>query len=153
MLGERFVVGVGAGPRTGGEAVAGAQPLLVQGVEPVERLAQYTELIRPPLLHRCGRDLVQLGFGGGQEVTGGGAHGVERGGGIGVALPLAQTVGVVVVGPAVEVGVLVGVGVPGSQNGLGCVLVTAEVAQGLAVLGGSAGNGGVLRVLGGEGMS
>ncbi|WP_437009767.1 hypothetical protein [Streptomyces sp. enrichment culture] len=142
MLGERFVVGGGAGPDTGREAVEGAQPLLVQGVEPVESVAQHTQLVQPPSLHRLRRQLRELSFGRGQQMTCGGTDGLEGGGGVGVALPLTKAVGVVVVGPAVEVGVLVGVGVPGGQDGLGPSLVTDEEAQCLAVLGGSAGDEG-----------
>ncbi|WP_437053508.1 hypothetical protein [Streptomyces sp. enrichment culture] len=61
------------------------------------------------------------------------ADGVERGGGVGVAPVLTPSVGVVVVRPAVEVGVLVGVRVPGVEDLLAVADVVVEVLQGLAV--------------------
>jgi hypothetical protein len=70
------------------------------------------------------------------------AEGVERLGGLGVALALAQPVGGGVVGPAVEVGVLVGVGVPGGQDRLGRAPVLLQAVQSLAVAGRCAGNSG-----------
>jgi hypothetical protein len=116
--------------------------LLVQGVELVESAAQDAELVQPSCLHQGGRDVAQLGLGGVQEVAGVLAEGVERLGGLGVALALAQPVGVRVVGPAVGVGVLVGVGVPGGEDRLGPALVLLQAGQGLAVAGRYAGNGG-----------
>ncbi|MER6714604.1 hypothetical protein [Streptomyces sp. NPDC000877] len=75
---------------------------------------------------------------------------LERLGGGGVADAGAPTVGVLVVGPAVEVGVFVGVGVPGVEDGLAVAQEAAEMAQQLPVGSGSEGNGVVLAVSGEE---
>lgn len=143
MFGEGVVEGGCAGPGVGGEAVARLQPLLVQRIEAVECGMQDTELPYPVALYRAGWQLREVCLSGGQQVTGSGADGLERGGGVGVALALAESVGVVVVRPAVETGVLLGVGVPGVEDLLAVADEGVEVAQELAVRGGIEGNGGV----------
>lgn len=135
VLGEGVVEDRGAGLGVGGEAVTGAQPLFVQGVEPVESAAQDAEPVDPVRLDRSGRQGGQLRVGRGQQVAGAGAYGLERGGGVGVALALAlaQSVGVVVVRPAVEVGVFVGVFVPRGKDLLAVLDEDVEVVQEVAV--------------------
>ncbi|MGC0328132.1 hypothetical protein RKD23_001122 [Streptomyces sp. SAI-170] len=117
----------------GRETATGTQPLLVQGVEPLECAPQDAELVHPAGLPRGRRQGDQLHVGGGQEVMSTVADGFERGGGVGVAPALTPSVRVVVVRPAVEVGVLVGVRVPGVEDLLAVADVAVEVLQGLAV--------------------
>ncbi|WP_237520407.1 hypothetical protein [Streptomyces sp. PsTaAH-130] len=119
MFGKRGVEGGGAGLGAGQEIVMGREPLLVEGVEPVEGAAQDAELVDPAGLGDAGRNEGQLGLGGSQQVAGTGVKVLECRSGVGIALALAQAVGVVVVGPSVEVGVLVGVGVPFVEDLLG----------------------------------
>ena len=133
MLGERGVEGGGAGLGGGREIVTDREPLLVEGVELFKGAVQDAELVDPAGLGDAGRYERQLGLGGGQQVAGTGVKVLERRGGVGIALALAQAVGVVVVGPSVEVGVLVGVGVPFVEDLLGLAQVQAELGQGLAV--------------------
>jgi serine acetyltransferase len=64
VFGEGIVVGGGAGLGIGREAVAGDQPLLVQGVELVESSAQDAELIQPSGLYQRERNVAQSSFGG-----------------------------------------------------------------------------------------
>jgi hypothetical protein len=66
-------------------------------------------------------------------MTRAGAEGLERRVCVGVALACAPCVGVVVVGPAVEVGVLVGVGVPSVEDLLAVAQVAVEVTEEIAV--------------------
>lgn len=133
MLGEGVVEVGGAGLGGRGESVSGLEPLLVQFVEPVEGGVQNAQLVDPAALYRVLRQLGQLCLGGGQQVTGAVAERLERREGVGVALAGAHAVGVVVVGPAVEVGVLVGVGVPGVEDLLAVAQVVVEVAEVVAV--------------------
>lgn len=132
VLGEGVVEGRTAGPG-GGEAVARLQPLLVESVEVVERALQDAQLVHPAVLYRGRRQPAELCLGRGQQVTAVGANGLECCGGVGVALACAQPVGVVVVRPAVEVGVFVGVGVPGVEDLLAVAQVAVEVVEGLGV--------------------
>lgn len=133
MLGEGIFEVGGAGLGGGGEGVSGLQPLLVQLVEPVEGVAQDAQLVDPAALHRVLRQLNQLRLGGGQQVTGAVAERLERREGVGVALARAPAVGVVVVGPAVEVGVLFGVGVPGVEDLLAVAQIVVEVTEEVVV--------------------
>ncbi|MGW7786343.1 hypothetical protein, partial [Streptomyces tricolor] len=105
----------------------------MQRVEAVQRVAQDAELVDPAGLRGACGNQGQLRVGGVQQVLGSCAQVLERCGGVGIALLLAQPVGVVVVRPAVEVGVLVGVDVPGVEDLLGRVDVAVEVVQELAV--------------------
>lgn len=141
MLGERVVEDRRTGFSIGGEAVARGAPFLAQGVEVVERAAQHAELVGPAVLHPLGGKSSELCIGGGQQVAGAPVDVLERCGGVGVALALAQPVGVVVMRPAVEIGVLVGVDVPGVEDLLGVVDVVVEVLQELDVGGAVEGNG------------
>lgn len=133
MLGEGVVEAGGTGCGGGGKGVSGLKPLLVQFVEPVEGVAQNTQLVDPAALHRVLRQLGQLRLGRGQQVTGAMAQRLERGVGVGVAQACPPAVGVVVEGPAVEVSVLVGVGVPGVEDLLAVAQVAVEMAQEVAV--------------------
>ncbi|MFD5114255.1 hypothetical protein ACFWNG_18395 [Streptomyces sp. NPDC058391] len=151
MLGEGVVEDGGAGPGTAGETVARAQPLFVQGVEAVERGVQDAELVPPAVLHRVGRQASELRVGCGQQVAGAGADVLERFGGVGVALALAEPVGVVVVRPAVEVGVLVGVDVPGVEDRLAVADEAVDMLQEIAVKSQVAGTGGAHGTGQGEG--
>lgn len=141
MFGERVVEDLSAGPGIQREAVAGLQPLLVQRVQTVEGGVQDAQLPGPVALYGGGGQVRELRLGGGQQVPGAGADGFERRGGVGVALAGAQTVGVLVVGPAVEAGVLLGVGVPGAEDLLAVVEESVEVVQEIAVSGGIEGDG------------
>lgn len=151
MLGEGVVEVGCAGLVGGGQGVSGLQPLLVQFVEPVEGSVQDTQLVDPATLHGVLRQVGQLCLGRGQQVTGAVAERLERREGVGVALAGAHAVGVVVVGPAVEIGVLLGVGVPGVEDLLAVADEAVEVAQEFAVGGGLEGDGGgVLSGISGE---
>lgn len=117
----------------GGEAVARAQPVLLQGIETVEAIAQKVQLVDPAALDqgvRYARELFARGL---QHAACTGAQRFEGFGGICVASLLAQAIGVVVMGPAVKVGVLVGVGVPGVEDLLAVSDVVVEAAQEVAV--------------------
>lgn len=133
VLGKGGVEDVRPGLAVGRETFAGAEPLLVQRVEAVQRVAQDAELVDPAGLRGAGRNQRQLCVGGVQQLLGACAQVLERCGGVGIALLLAQPVGVVVVRPAVEVGVLVGVDVPGVEDLLDLADVAVEVAQELTV--------------------
>ncbi|MFD8590806.1 hypothetical protein ACFV1B_14870 [Streptomyces sp. NPDC059637] len=141
VFGEGVVESSGAGLCVGGEVVAGLQPRGVQGVEPVECGMQDAELVTSVVLSRVGGQLRELGLGRGQQVTGAGADGLERSGCVGVAPTRAQPVGVVVIGPVVEVGVLVGVRFPGFEDALAVAEEAVEVVQELAVSSDVEGNG------------
>jgi hypothetical protein len=67
VAGERVVVRRRAGPGGEGEVGAGLLPLLVQGVQAVERVAQGAELPDPAGLDRAGGQLGELYFRGGEE--------------------------------------------------------------------------------------
>ncbi|MCM2579686.1 hypothetical protein [Streptomyces meridianus] len=69
-------------------------------------------------------------------MAGAGAEGLERVGGIGVTLPPAKPVGVIVERPAVEVGVPVGVGIPGVEDLPAVAEEAVEAAEERAVIGG-----------------
>lgn len=133
VLGKGGVEDVRPGLAVGRETFAGAEPLLVQRVEAVQRVAQDAELVDPAGLRGAGRNQRQLCVGGVQQLLGACAQVLERCGGVGIALLLAQPVGVVVVRPAVEVGVLVGVDVPGVEDLLGLADVAVEAVQELTV--------------------
>lgn len=144
MFGEGVVEGRSTGPGVKRKAVAGLLPLVVQRVEVVEGGVQDAQLPGPAVLYGVGGQVCELRLGRGEQVTGAGADGFERGGGVGVALAGAQAVGGLVVGPAVGVGVLVGVGVPGVEDLLAVVDEAVEVVQDVAVSGGFEGDGAVL---------
>lgn len=146
MLGESVVVVRCAGLGGDRQCVAGCLPLVVQFVQPVEGVAQNAQLVDPPALHRVLRQADQLGLGGGQQVTGAGSDRLERRGGGGVTPARLQAVGAVVMGPAVEVGVLRGVGVPGGEDLVAVAQVAVEVAEGGAVCVVVGGDGRVLSV-------
>lgn len=98
-------------------------------------------MVDPAVLHRSGGEISELHFGCGQQVAGAVAEVLERFGGVGVALAGALAVGVVVVGPAVEVGVFVGVDVPRVEDLLAVAQVAVEVTEELAVCGVVGGDG------------
>lgn len=101
VFGEGVVEDRGAGLGVSGEAVTGEQPLFAQDIEPIESAAQDAEPVDPVSLDRVRRQGGQLRVGRGQQVAGAGTYGLECLGGVGVALALAQSVGIVVEGPAV----------------------------------------------------
>lgn len=136
VVGEGVVVLRCAGLGGGGEDIEGEGPLLVQFVEAVEGVAQDAEVVDPAALDRVRRKLGQLDLGGGQQVPGTVAKRLERFCRLGVALACAQAVGVVVVGPSVEVGVLLGVDVPGGEDFLAVAQIVVEAAQGMVVVSG-----------------
>ncbi|MFC9545830.1 hypothetical protein ACFTXK_14470 [Streptomyces sp. NPDC056956] len=116
VVGERVLIRWRAGPDGEGEVGAGLLPLLVEGVQAVERVAQGAELPGPAGLDRTGGQWGELFFCGGEELPCGGVDGLECFGGLAVALALSEAVGVFVERPAVEVGVLFGVVVPVGQD-------------------------------------
>lgn len=143
MLCERVVVDRCAGLGGDRQAVAGGLPFVVQFVQPVEGVAQNAQLVDPAALHRVLRQADQLGLGGGQQVAGARSDRFERRGGVCVTPARPQAVGAVVAGPAVEVGVLLGVGIPGGEDLVAVAQVVAEVPEG----------GAVCVVVGGDGES
>lgn len=94
----------------------------------------------PAGLRAVGGHQGQLVLGAFQQVPGAGTYLIERRGGLGVSAALAQAVGVVVVWPAVEVGVQVGVDVPGVEDPLGLADVPVEATLELTLGVGVGGN-------------
>ncbi|GAA2258354.1 hypothetical protein GCM10010415_20030 [Streptomyces atrovirens] len=83
----------------------------------------------------CGQ-VLELEPGGGEHLAGAGADAGERFGGVCVADGGPAAVGVLVEGPAVEVGVELGEGVPGGQDPFAVAQVAVEAPQrGAAVRG------------------
>ncbi|MEU4174736.1 hypothetical protein [Streptomyces sp. NPDC026589] len=138
VLGERVIEGGGTGA---GKSVLGAQPLLAQPVELVEGIAKNSELIPPAVLHHGLGQGAELYVGGCQQVVRVGADVLERPGRFGVAPALAQPVGVVIVRPAVEVGVFLGVGVPFGENPAAVADEAVDLLEGPSVGGVVKGDG------------
>ncbi|WP_327731438.1 hypothetical protein OG250_43175 [Streptomyces sp. NBC_00487] len=86
---------------------------------------------RPVGLDGPGGELLELDFGGGDQLTGEGADLCGGDPGVGVAAGCAPPVGLVVVRPAVGVGVLVGVGVPRGQDLFAGVEERGELVEAL----------------------
>lgn len=138
VLGESVIEGGGTGP---GKSVLGAQPLLAQHVELIEGIAQNSELVPPAVLHHGLGQGAQLYVGGCQQAVCVGSDVLERPGGFGVPLALAQPVGVVIVRPAVEVGVFLGVGVPCGENPAAVADEAVNLLEGPSVRGVVKGDG------------
>lgn len=126
---ERVDVRVAARTGTLGELGPGLAPLRVQGVEVAQCLLQDGQLPGPAVPREVCGQVLELEPGGGQQLAGARTDAVERCGGVCVTDGGPAAVGVLVEGPAVQVRVERGEGVPGRQDPFTVAQVAVEAPQ------------------------